>query len=233
MASLEDQQKTVDTIKHGKRTYNIHLGGYGGEMVYGKINKTQYEFWANTDLTLLDYVLDRGDSEEQAGDSEWANVPKDAHFPEVEWYELDDIEHVNGCAQSECWVNVTSTNSDGEESEVFEGRLTEFEEKFGVQCQNTIEFDLDEHADKDGHNYVFYGMSVEKGSFNNFEFESLTPPQWNLLRFDACGYPNGDTFIENFRFVKPDNEDDENIEVWDQGGDSSTGKGMYAEVWDY
>ena len=28
-------------------------------------------------------------------------------------------------------------------------------------------FDLDAHGDEDGHNYVLYGMSIEKGTFND------------------------------------------------------------------
>lgn len=244
MATLEEQQKTVDTIKHGLRTYNIYVSGYGGEMVLSKCTKEQYEFWSeyedDHEREFLDYMLEecRHDDDLEEDNIEgqpWEHVPESARFENgMSWYEFDDVEHTNGATYSGAYITVESTDSAGNIEEVFDGSVEDFESKFKIQKS---EFDYDkqmnELVDKDGHNYIFFGMSVEKGQFSNFEFESMTPPEWDRLKFDVIEYPNGDNIIENFRFVDAKGEDSTDIDVWDQGGDGTTGKGMYAEVWDY
>lgn len=245
MATLEEQQKTVDTIKHGKRTYNIYVSGYGGEMVLGKATKEQYEFWSeyedDHEREFLDYILEDSRHDEELKEMKsiegqsWQHVPESARFEDgCAWYDFDDIEHVNGAVYGGAYIIVESTDSAGNIEEVFDGSIEEFEEQFKVQ-KNESDFDdqLNEHADKDGHNYVFYAMSVEKGQFSNYEFESMMPPEWDRLKFDVVEYPNGDNMIENFRFVDAEGNDSTDIDVWDQGGDGTTGKGMYAEIWDY
>ena len=60
MASLEEQERTVETLKHGPRTYFISLGGYGGEMVYGRLTKEQFTYWKEREEDFEEY----GDDED-------------------------------------------------------------------------------------------------------------------------------------------------------------------------
>jgi len=238
MATLEEQQETIDTIKHGRKTYNIHVSGYGGEMVFGKATKEQYEFWSeyeDDERTMVDYMFDTERHSEEA-DYDWSDVPEKARFEtSKDWYDHDDIEHTNGAVADDCYITIEATDDQGNSEEIFEGRLSELTENLRVQLGVHHYQDLDEdgNMDEDGHNYIFYGMSVEKGHFNNFEFEALSPPRWDLLRWDQHCYGNGDDMIDRFYFVNEHGSENENVEIWDQGGDSTTGKAFYAEVWDH
>jgi len=223
MASLEEQERTVETLKHGPRTYYISIGGYGGEIVYGRLTKEQFEYWKEREDDFEEYMCDwdKDDPENE----EWSDVPEHARL-EVEWYDNDDILHENGCAVSSAWVQVESEDPQGNKEEIFEGAWEEFAGRYGVEP--VVEGSEEELPDDAP--YVYFGMSVEKGHFHTFSFESAVPPRWDLLRYDTATYPNGDTFFYGLYFVKEDGSVDENISVDDNGGDGTTGKAMYHEL---
>ena len=206
------------------KTYHISIGGYGGEIVYGRLTKEQFEYWKEREDDFEEYVGYWGDRDEN---EEWSDVPEHARI-EGEWYDNDDILHENGCSVADSWVQVESEDAGGNREEIFDGTGAEFAEKVGVRH---IE-DNDEELPVDAP-YVYFGMSVEKGHFHTFSFESVVPPQWNLLRYDTATYPNGDTFFYNLYFVKEDGSVDENIRVEDYDGyGGTTGKAMYHELFE-
>ena len=206
------------------KTYHISIGGYGGEIVYGRLTKEQFEYWKEREDDFEEYVGYWGDRDEN---EEWSDVPEHARI-EGEWYDNDDILHENACSLGDAWVQVESEDAQGNREEIFDGKWAEFAERYGVETGK-------EHDEKElpgDAPYVYFGMSVEKGHFHTYSFASAVPPRWDLLRFDTATYPNDDTLFYNLYFVKEDGSVDENITVDDYGGDGTTGKAMYHELFE-
>ena len=84
---------------------------------------------------------------------------------------------------------------------------------------------LDKYADEDGHNYVFYGMSIEKGTFNDV-YLKLEGKQFDASKLDikAIEMPNGDTIVTEILY---------NGETLDGDFGDTNGKGYVAKVWNY
>lgn len=225
MASLEEQERTVETLKHGPRNYFISIGGYGGEIVYGRLTKEQFEYWKKREDDFEEYVGDweRDDPENE----EWSDVPEHARI-EGEWYDHDDILHENGCSAESAWVQVESEDPQGNREEIFDGSWADFAGRYGVEPGK----DHDEEELPNDAPYVYFGMSVEKGHFHTYGFASAVPPRWERLRFDTATYPNGDTLFYDLYFVNEDGSVDESITVEDHGGDGTTGKAMYHELFE-
>ena len=80
------------------RYYTIQISGYGGESVYGKITKEQYDFWSNEEAVEEVFEDFSSAFNEYFWDmEEWNDkVPAEAQF-DCEWHDIDDIEHSNGC----------------------------------------------------------------------------------------------------------------------------------------
>ena len=202
-------EELIEAIKRPDRYYRITCGGYGGESVYAKISKEAYEYWSEQESgELEDYAMSGAEDYcEEHPDT----VPDNANFLYEkddeywrDWYEApNEIEHSNG-------VNTTI-------EKLIEENALEY---------NEDEFDLDEHADEDGHNYVFYGMSVEKGSFFDGVVHLTNGEKFDIkkLSFSATEMPNGDTILDSISYAGEEIEHDY--------GDTN-GKGYNADVWDY
>lgn len=209
--------------------FRIMLNGYGGESVYGKITKEQYEFWNNEEKLeelgfedgLSEYMWDRDEYNDR--------VPEEAQF-ENEWYDQDDIEHSNGVTLDSARLVIDKIDS-GEPYEakhledIWDGDVTTLIEEQDIETDENV-LDLDEFADKDGHNYVFYGMSVEKGNFFDAILELKDDEELDISKFNfgVCEMPNGDNILSDVTY---------NGEYLDNYGGDTNGKAMYMEVWDY
>lgn len=209
--------------------YKISISGYGGEVVFGKATKQQYEFWNDSERleeagfetatsAIIDYMWDI---------EEWeSNIPKTARF-RTEWYELDEYGHYNGATSDSAHIIIEEVDSDDYDAkyiqDVWEGSLEEF---LSENNKTTVqdELDLDEQIeDNNADPYVFYGMSVEKGEFISgiIAAEDL---DFSKLEFYESVLPNGDNLITS---VDYDGVDIDNF------GGSTNGKAMYMEVWDW
>ena len=62
MATIEEKDKLMETLKFTPRTYRVELTGYGCETVIGEISSEAYDYWIaqedQDDQTLDDYVAD-------------------------------------------------------------------------------------------------------------------------------------------------------------------------------
>jgi hypothetical protein len=209
--------------------YKISIRGYGGEVVFGKATKQQYEFWNDSERleeagfelassAIVDYMWDM---------EEWEpNIPKTARF-RTEWYELDDYGHYNGVTHDSAYVIIEEVDSEAYDAnvieKVWEGSLVDL---LSQNKKTTIknELDLNEEIQKiNAGPYVFYGMSVEKGEFisgivvaEKLDFSKLEFYEWVL--------PNGDTLVEDIEY---------NGEGVNNFGGDTSGKAMYMEVWDW
>ena len=77
----------------------------------------------------------------------------------------------------------------------------------------------------DGHNYVFYGMSIEKGTFNDVYLRT-EGKKFDVSKLDvkAMEMPNGDNIITEILY---------NGEPLDGDFGDTNGKGYVCDVWDY
>lgn len=225
--------QTLDSLQHGsKRYYRITMSGYGGELVYGSITKEAYNWWVEKDEEFLENYVHEDDEEALQN----MGVPVEADFRHDDgyhgqWYEMDSVEHDNGVAFDNAYIFVEQVEDDTWNAksikEVFDGTLEDF-----INKTNKGEFDKGpavggdvgfvQHEFDTKEPYLFYGMSVEKGSFfdgmvvtNGTEFNP------RLLSFSATDYPNGDNIIGSLTY---------NGEEVDNNGGDTRGKAMYFEV---
>ena len=211
--------------------YTVSISGYGGESVYGKITKDQYEFWSNEDK-----VLEAGFEDHDGALSEWFweptdwedKVPAEAQF-DCDWHDLDDIEHSNGCELNSAKLEICQVENGDymapHVADVWEGEIKQLITEQDIEVTENI-LDLDDFATKDGHNYVFYGCSAEKGNFYFATIKLSDDEEFDIkqLNFDIYEMPNGDTIVHDVSYKG---------EFLDNEGGDTTGKAMYLEVWDY
>lgn len=237
----EAHEELIEVIKKPVRHYRIRLWGYGGESVYGKISKEAYEFWNKVGKGEIKLGNEEYDTLEcyMAGAEDFrknVDIPQEADFlwdskneHHREWYEHDDIEHMNGVTLDSARIEVDEVENESWGSKWLE-TICENEDLDKMLERNNKEakidyFDLDKYADEDGHNYVFYGMSVEKGTFNDV-YLKLEGKQFDFSKLDirAIEMPNGDTIITEILY---------NGETLDGDLGDTTGKGYSCDVWDY
>jgi len=209
------------------RYYQIDISGYGGEVVYGKLTKEQYEFWQDKeegDITSHAFWDPWEESEE--------NLIHDEDNPAFlgYWYEIDDIVHLNATAMSNSWISIQEVEGPEWSDPVVKEIVDRVDvDNFIEENKNDLtqeEIDLDDYADEDGHNYIFYGMSVEKGQFHYSVLELPDDEEFDLskLKFHATQLDNGDNIVELLSYGDTD---------LDNCGGDSTGKGYYTAVYDY
>ena len=228
-------EELIEAIKRPDRYYRITCGGYGGESVYAKISKEAYEYWSEQESgELEDYAMSGAEDYcEEHPDT----VPDNANFLYEkddeywrDWYEApNELEHCNGVNMGGAWIEIEEQEGEDWTSvnlgEVANTTIEKLIEENALEY-NEDEFDLDEHADEDGHNYVFYGMSVEKGSFFDGVVHLTNGETFDIkkLSFSATEMPNGDTILDSISYAG------EEID-YDYG--DTNGKGYNADVWDY
>jgi hypothetical protein len=209
MATKAQKQELMEALKAEKQKFEIHLTGYGGEIVLGRITKEQYEFWR-----------DREDLEEFTGDwDDEMDIPEEMKFfSSGSWYECDDLVHENGCEFSNaCWVTVY----DKDNIEVFSCPLdfTELENK-GVFVDGIAQDEYRVQWDSDSKHY-FLGQNFEKGTFQTYEVEDykFNPQKLNFQINDIEGW----TLVTGVSYMSE--------ELDDTGGYSTTGKSCDFKVY--
>ena len=206
----------------------------------GKCNA--YEFWNkvkeeeivfdNPEFnSLTDYVLSPEEFRKHN------DIPQEADFlfdldseSHKDWYDTgSEIEHMNGVTLESACVDIREVDGDTSNSSWLE-TLCENESLEKLLGKNgkeasIDEFDLDKLADEDGHNYIFYGMSIEKGTFHD-AYLKLEGKQFDLskLEINAIEMPNGDTMVTEILY---------NGKELDYDFGDTNGKGYVFEVWDY
>jgi len=209
MATKAQKEELIEALKAERKKFEIHLSGYGGEIVLGRITREQYEFWRN-----------REDLDEHAHD--WDNeleIPEDMKLcSDGSWYELDDLCHENGCEFSNCcWVTVY----DEDNHEVFTCPLDydELEEK-GVFVEGMVNDEYRVAWDSDSEHY-FLGQNFEKGTFQTYEVEDY--------KFDPAKLNFRVNDIEGWCLVTGVSYQSEELD--DTGGYSTTGKSSEYRVY--
>lgn len=208
MATKKQKLELIEALKSEKKKFEIHLSGYGGEIVLGRVSKDQYDFWK-----------DREDLYEMAND--WDNefdVPEEMRFiKNGSWYECDDLAHENGCEFSNaCWVTVYDENN----NEIFNCPLDyESLESKGVYTDGISSDEYRVEFDSDAKHF-FLGQNFEKGTFQTYEFEDykFDPAKLNFRINDIEGW----TIVTGVSYMSE--------ELDDTGGYSTTGKSSEYKV---
>lgn len=237
MASLEEKQELIETIKNPIRYYRIQLWGYGGESAYIKLTKEQYEFWKDKDEeehdTTLNYITDAEDN----GKPEW--VPEEMDFMfyknddnsfHTSWYEMPtEFCHQWGVDLGSARLTITEIESeeynsksledvvDGEELQDY---LNKIDEENNYELES-ITMGVAEGTDEQP-DYVLQFYSAEKGTFFEGIFECNGKFNIKKLKVFTEEFPNGEDIVTDIQY------DGESIE--NQGGDTN-GKGYSVHMW--
>ena len=210
------------------RHYRIYIGGYGGEQCFGAITKEQYEFWKDLEEHhLISHMMDPYEEDDD-------NPVFDSEDPRWigEFYERDDIMHINAAVYDQAYINVDEL--DGEEwnsetiREIIEykdfSELYNEHEEAGHDMEANMTYDwvnFPKHHPEV--KYVFYGASIDKGGFGDYVISIDEEFDFMKCKWCSTETPNGEDFIELIGYG--------DLDVDNVGGDTN-GKGMAAGVWE-
>lgn len=155
MATKEDKQRLIDTLKFTPRTYKIQMWGYGGEKVMGTVDPRSWDYCLKNRVDLVDMAW--GDYDEII--EERGLDPDLLPFTPGSWYECDNMAHVSGVSRSAGTLQITDENDDT----VFEKHFDDCNEIEGCpqwSCQDEVWIGMRKKGE-----VVFVGSSNEKGTF--------------------------------------------------------------------
>ncbi len=201
-----------------KRYFRIELYGYGGEIAIGKATEEEYLYW-NSEAALTDTGAEDAEDalwsylEENESEPERFSVPTEFKR-EGQWYDQDDLIHDNGVDFAYAHVNVYEVSGpewdDAQIKTLVEDTtLADFIEQYNADTVPN-DFEPDDQ-------YVFFGMSSEKGTFYSAVLETDGDIDLSLLKFHNTEYFTGDEIISNVSYNDQD--------LSNEGGDTN-GKGM-------
>lgn len=232
-----------------KRYFRVTIHGYGGEIVLGRLTEEQYDFWEPfEEEQIIAHAM--WDPYEESDE----NPIYDDEDPRWlgQWYECDDIEHVNGADADSAYVTIEEVSSAEYDAKhiadvVETMSWNDFKQKYEPKLTENV-IDLDEalypngfyeEDDADGEEgepkpldngdiptpYVFFGMSAEKGTFGLYPIETDGEDlDIGALEFYTTQVPQSDNILELVNY--------KDQEIYNDGGDTN-GKGYYAQVWDW
>lgn len=202
MATKEQKQELIDTLKFTPRTYTVSVYGYGGEIVMGTFDSKIAAHFRQHRINVSDYATGWDDDE--------FDVPEELRpFEPGGWYECDNVEHCSGAEFGGATIQVTDENG----TVVWEQDLGHGLEDHGCEIECFCEEIIDEYVTDD--TSVFVGQSVEKGTFFDGPLElrrPFDPAKFKFVYSEIAGWP-----ILNL--IEYDG-----IEIEGQDGYSTTGK---------
>jgi hypothetical protein len=205
MATKKEKEVLMQTLKFTPRTYTISLGGYGGEIVVGRVDRKIYDYFKDKDI----------DIEEYAGD--WDNeleVPEDMMpFDPGSWHDCDNAAHESG-VELDAGCDVTVNDEDG--NEVWTHNLG-IDDLINDGCAVADAWNYDSDTEDAG-TCIYVGQSTEKGTFFGGEIKLTAPFDPTKLTFEY-------NVIQGWALCGGLTYDGEDIDN-DSGGDT-WGKGMY------
>lgn len=202
MATKEEKQQLIETLRFTPRTYSISLWGYGGEKVMGTVRPEVWDYCMKHQVNLMDLAWD-SDAAEKIGLDEDL-LP----FPPGSWYECDDMAHTNGVSRSAGTLQIEDENG----ATVFQKSLDDCDgcdDSPTWSCQDEVWV-----GSKKKGEVVFIGSSNEKGTFFEGKIELQAPFNIELLElhYDEI---DGEELVNRVYY------DGEEIENW---GGSTDGK---------
>jgi hypothetical protein len=204
MATTEEQQLLIDTLKFTPRTYKISMWGYGGEKVMGTVDPKAWDYCMEHQVDLSDIAWGDEDTVDEMG-LDIDQLP----FSPGQWYECDSMAHTNGVSRNAGTLQIEDENGEV----VFEKSLDDITGGADDEPEWSC-FDEVWIGSRAKGEVVFIGTSNEKGTFFEGEIE-LTAP------FDITKLTLQYDEIDGEELVNSVTYDGEDIDNW---GGSTDGK---------
>ena len=204
MASLEEKQKLIRTIKTPNRYFRLNFGRYGGEVAMGTITKDQYDYWSDNDG--FEEYMGQVDFDAEEANKE---IPKRAQFDRP-FYEYSNICHMCGpeWADSQT-MYIEEIDKDGQPKEDGEGGYVkdiqhDFEDFESLGAE--IVCDEEHHASSKSceNEYYVFGQYFNKGGWHTPDIIKTGPDGIEMDKL-KIRYTNADGF-KVFNEVEYDGE---------------------------
>ena len=213
MATTEEQQQLIETLKFTPRTYKISMWGYGGEKVMGTVERSVWDYCMEHQVDLSDIAWADEDTVVDDMGLDIDCLP----FTPGSWYECDNLAHAHGVSRNAGTVQIEDEHG----TVVFEKSLDDI---VGGGCDGEPDWSCGDEVwigQETPGTVVVVGCSNEKGTF--FEGEIKLTQPFNIekltLRYDEI---DGEELVNGVEY------DGEEIDNW---GGSTDGKssdfGMY------
>ena len=164
MATEQEKEELMQTLKFTPRNYRVEIWGRGGEVYYGTVDRKVYDFFKSKAIDMDQYA---GGWDEDM----WSDIPEDLQpFPPGAPYECDHTVHTSGATFDESSY-ITVYDETG--TQVWQSSLG------SVDLVNEgVEFECSSENypnDLPTGTVLFYGAQGEKGTFFGNEFELKAP----------------------------------------------------------
>ena len=166
MATKEEKQQLIDTLKFTPRTYRITMWGYGGEKVMGSVDPKVWDYCMEHSVDLQDIAWGSEETAEEDMGLDLEMLP----FTPGQWYECDNMAHTNGVSRNAGTLQIEDENGDT----VFERSLEDCDgcdDSPSWSCQDEVWVGMGKKAG----DVVFIGSSNEKGTFFEGDIELTAP----------------------------------------------------------
>jgi hypothetical protein len=203
MATKKEKDELLATLKFTPRTYQIYIGGYGGEAYAGTVDKATYEYFKEKRIDIEQYATDWDDL--------FGDVPRELQpYNPGSPYDCDNLFHASGAELSNS-NEIVINDEHGNQHWVCAAGLNELEDA-GVDVNKWGGCDFDDLSED---TIVHWGGQGEKGTFFDGEIELTQPfdPKKLTVNYENC---DGWWIINNIEY--------DGVEIDGSGGYSTTGK---------
>lgn len=198
-------EQLIEVLKFTPRTYKISMWGYGGEKVMGTVDPKVWDYCMENSVNLTDIAWSDEDTVENDMGLDIEMLP----FTPGQWYECDNLAHVNGVSRNAGTLQIEDENGDI----VVEQQFDDFDGMSDDSPQWCVGDEAWIGMCKKGE-VVLIGNSNEKGTFFEGEIELKEP-------FDITKLELQYDDIDGEEIVNVVLYDGEEIENW---GGSTDGK---------
>ena len=162
---IAEQQKLIEVLKFTPRTYKISMWGYGGEKVMGTVDPKVWDYCMEHSVDLQEIAWSDEDTVQEEMGLDLDQLP----FTPGQWYETDNMAHINGVSRNAGTIQIEDENGDT----IFQKSFDDCDGGDGSpawSCQDEIWVGMRKKGE-----VVFIGSSNEKGTFFEGEFELRAP----------------------------------------------------------
>ena len=179
MATTEQKEELMQTLKFTPRKYHVDVWGYGGEVYYGAVERKIYDFFKEKEIDIEQYA---GSWDEEM----WEDIPNDMRpFDPGSPYDVGGVHESGATVDETSYITVYDENKE----QVWQSSLNPTTlATNGVRLDCYGEFKVDEHPEG---TVVFWGAQGEKGLFfgNDFELTApFDPKKLRLTYIDVDGW---------------------------------------------
>ena len=162
---LAEKQKLIEVLKFTPCTYKISMWGYGGEKVMGTVDPKVWDYCMEHSVDLQEIAWSDEDTVQEEMGLDLDQLP----FTPGQWYETDNMAHINGVSRNAGTIQIEDENGDT----IFQKSFDDCDGGDGSpawSCQDEIWVGMRKKGE-----VVFIGSSNEKGTFFEGEFELRAP----------------------------------------------------------